>query len=90
MYYCSLFSTAFILTLVVASISHFSPLLQNFHVFFPRSRFFSFIRINVDIKIYLKGRLGFVVLFSLKVRGPCDLPPKRAGAVKCENSRRLT
>ena len=67
-----------IFTLVAASLSFFSPLLKNFHVFIQRnwsplffishSSFLSVIHVNVDIKIKWKERIGFAVVVFISKR----------------------
>ena len=85
---CWLFSLPLIFTLVAASISSFLKFLCfssneiGLLCFLSRSSSFAVIHVNVDIKIKLKYRIGFVVVVfnSKSQRKLCDLPQKRAGA----------
>ena len=86
---CSLFFTVLIFTLVAASTSHFLTFAIQFScVFFQRnwsplffisrSRSFSVVYVNVDIKIWPKERLGFVVFVGMRFTA------ETCGCLKCK------
>ena len=90
------FPLPLIFTLVAASIPHFLTLaiMTIFMCFLPtklvafvfisRSRSFSVIHVNVDIKIWSKERLGFVVFVGMRFTS------ETCGCLKCKILLRLT
>ena len=90
------FPLPLIFTLVVASIPHFLTLaiMTIFMCFLPtklvafvfisRSKSFSVIHVNVDIKIWSKERLGFVVFVGMRFTS------ETCGCLKCKILLRLT